>query len=82
MFDPNVTTPLIQGFVAFAVIALGAFAIIAIVYVVIDIWRDSKQYQRKQILKGYRKAEAHLRWKVERSEVTGVLYSYNIIEAP
>ncbi len=73
--NPEVVTPLIQGFVAFAVMAVGAFAIITIVYLVVDIWLDSKKFHRKEVLRGYRKAEAHLRWKVERSEVTGVLYS-------
>ena len=80
MFEHNYIVPLIQGFVAFTLIALGAYAIIVIAYVVIDILRDSKQYQRKQILKNYRKAEAHIQHKLALSNATGVLYSKGVID--
>ena len=76
IFEHDAVTSLIQGYVGLVVIAVGAFSIIAIMYVLNDVLRDSRQYQRKQVLKNYRKAEAHIRWKLERSEVTGVLYSY------
>lgn len=74
----EITTSLIQGFTAFIVVAVGAFAIIAIAYLVIDIVKDSKKFHRKQVLKNYRKAEAHIRYKLERSKVTGVLYSKEV----
>ena len=75
MFEHNYITPLIQGFTAFAVIAVGAFAIIGIVCAVVGILRDNERLQRKDVENNYERAELIGKRLLETSEVTGVLYS-------
>ena len=71
----NIITPLIQDSTALILIAIVLLAVLTIVYTIIDIVRDSKQYRRKQVLKNYERAAAIMRRRLETSKETGVLYS-------
>ena len=71
----NIIAPFIHGFITFLLISMVLFVILVVVCIVVNVLRDSKQYQRKQILKDYRRAEAIMRRRVAASEETGVLYS-------
>ena len=73
--DYPIATPLIQGFVAFIVIAFGAFAVIGIVCAVVGILRDNERLQRKDVENNYKRAELIGERRLKTSEVTGVLYS-------
>lgn len=77
MSDYNIVMPFIQGFVSFALLFVGAFAIIGIVYLVYGIIKDERMRSREQIKEGYEAAELIGCMRVETSEITGVLYSYS-----
>lgn len=75
MFEHNVVMPLLNGIVMTGLWICLAFILAVAYYIISEIIRDSRQRYRKQVLKNYRKAEAHIQWRLQRSEITGVLYS-------
>jgi NADH:ubiquinone oxidoreductase subunit 3 (subunit A) len=76
--EDNAITSLLEGYVALVVIAAVVFIVLAMSYILNRMLKDSRQLHRKQVLKGYRKAEAHIRYKLKRSKMTGVLYSKGV----
>lgn len=78
MFEQNVIMSLLSTEVTIPLFILVICCLSAIAYLVIDIWRDNKRFQREDVLRNYEASVLIGKGRLETAKVTGVLYSKRV----